>query len=193
MANVSTTASVSRGNATRASGSSSSSLPGSRQNDGRASSATAGTTPLSDTDINNELLFKYGGMALGALLALKIIFTALNILSILVLPLVYLYLASNCPSNDTFDAKKELKRVMRGAHLPEEHQPKGFFEQGLNRLAASVTTELATSLGYEISMTDCFGAAKMATVKVPVANAEYYWIGVVGKWRYIGQREIPGN
>ena len=70
---------------------------------------------------------------------------------------------------------------MRGAHLPEEHQPKGFFEQGLNRLAASVTTELATSLGYEISMTDCFGAGKMATVKVPVANAEYYWIGIVGK------------
>jgi len=70
---------------------------------------------------------------------------------------------------------------MRGAHLPEEQQPKGFFEQGLNRLAASVTAELATSLGYEIGITDYAGMAKMASVKVPVAGAEYYWVGIVGK------------
>ena len=30
----------------------------------------------------------------------------------------------------------------KGAHLPEESQPKGFFESGLNRIAASITTEL---------------------------------------------------
>mmetsp|Transcript_26629 Transcript_26629/g.57259 ORF Transcript_26629/g.57259 Transcript_26629/m.57259 type:complete len:287 (-) Transcript_26629:550-1410(-) len=161
-----------------------------RSSSSRASSTTA-TTPISDAD--NQLLIQYGLMALGALLVLKIIFTALNILSILLIPLIYLYASGNCPSNDTFDAKKELKRVMRGAHLPEENQPKGFFEQGFNRLAASVTTELATSLGYEISITDFVGAAKMASVKVPVANAEYYWVGIFGKWRFIGQREIPGR
>eukprot|EP00578_Thalassiosira_sp_NH16_P012221 CAMPEP_0181118134 /NCGR_PEP_ID=MMETSP1071-20121207/22907_1 /TAXON_ID=35127 /ORGANISM="Thalassiosira sp., Strain NH16" /LENGTH=289 /DNA_ID=CAMNT_0023202595 /DNA_START=8 /DNA_END=877 /DNA_ORIENTATION=+ len=177
---VSTTSSVS-GSQRRASSSSGMS----------SSAARSATTPLSDA--NNELLLKYGLAALGALVALKIIFAALNILSIILLPVAFLYACSNCPTNDSFDAKRELKRVMRGAHLPEEHQPKGFFEQKFNRLAASVTAELATSLGYEIGMTDFVGAAKMAAVKVPVASAEYYWIGILGKWRYIGQREITGN
>jgi len=185
---TSTTASAARGGG---SSSSSSSLSGSRQTRDRSSSSSASTTGMQQqiSDVNNELILQYGGMALGALVILKIISSALNFLSILVLPLLYFYAAANCPSNESFEAKRELKRVMRGAHLPEEHQPKGFFEQGLNRLAASVTAELATSLGYEIRINDYFGAAKVAAVKVPVAGAEYYWIGVVGKWRYIGQRE----
>eukprot|EP00584_Thalassiosira_punctigera_P009832 CAMPEP_0172532540 /NCGR_PEP_ID=MMETSP1067-20121228/5557_1 /TAXON_ID=265564 ORGANISM="Thalassiosira punctigera, Strain Tpunct2005C2" /NCGR_SAMPLE_ID=MMETSP1067 /ASSEMBLY_ACC=CAM_ASM_000444 /LENGTH=283 /DNA_ID=CAMNT_0013317071 /DNA_START=71 /DNA_END=919 /DNA_ORIENTATION=+ len=180
MANVSAASSTSgatRGSAA-ARGSSSSSSSGSRRN--RSGGAPPSEPHLSD--INNELLLQYGLMALGALVALKIIFAALNVLSILVLPLLYLYACSNVPSNESFDAKKELKRVMRGAHLPEERQPQGFFEQGLNRLAASVTAELATSLGYEMSVTDYLGAAKLASVKVPVAGAEYYWVGIVGKW-----------
>ena len=51
-------------------------------------------------------------------------------------------------------AKKELKRVLRGEHLPENHvdKPKGFFDQALSRINATVTTELATGLGYEVSM-----------------------------------------
>ena len=162
-----------------------------------SSSSTARTTTarprVNDDTANNELLIQYGLMVLGALILLKILYAALNILSILVLPIIYLYASANCPSHDTFDAKKELKRVMRGAHLPEECQPKGFFEQGFNRLAASVTTELATSLGYEIQQTDYFGACRLACVKVAVAGYEYYWIGLMNKWRYIGQREIPGR
>lgn len=154
----------------------------SRRNHSRAqqqhSTNTLSTTTISDA--NNQLLIQYCLVALGILLALKIIFSALNVLAIFLLPVFYLYAAANCPTNNTFDAKKELKRVMRGEHLPEESKPKGFLEQGLNRLAASVTTELATSLGYEVSLTDCFGAAKLACVKVPVANAEYYWIGILG-------------
>ena len=176
MANVSSITSA--GSQQHGSASRSSSSSGSRQ---RRSSARAETPSLSDE--NNQLLLQYGLMALGALIVLKIIFTALNVLSIIVLPAIYFYASANCPSNETFDAKKELKRVMRGEHLPEEHQPKGFFEQGLNRLAASVTTELATSLGYEISMTDFLGAAKLAAVKVPVASAEYYWVGIFGMLR----------
>lgn len=139
-------------------------------------------------------------MALGALLLLKIISALLSSLTILLLlPLLYLYATTtNRPPNaETFDAKRELKRVMRGAHLPEaahrRRRPEGFFERGFNRLAASVTTELATSLGYEVGVTDYFGAARTAAVKVPAAGAEYYWLGVFGKWRFIGQREIAGN
>lgn len=223
MANVSTTSVASAA----ARSSSSSSMRGSSRQSSRSTSSatTAQSAPL--TNVNNELIIQYGLMTLGALLVLKIISSAINLLTILLIPVLYLYASANCPSNDTFDAKKELKRVMRGAHLPKEQQPKGFFEQKLNRFAASVTTELATSLGYEISMTDFAGAAKMAAVKVPVASAEYYWLGVfgknikqllplsvflecnslslfaccndtvllctVGKWRYIGQREIPSK
>lgn len=160
-----------------------------------SSSRRNNTTAIPDNPregMNNELLIQYGFMATGAVVVLKIIVTAFNFLSILMLPLLYFYACQNCPSNDTFDAKRELKRVMRGAHLPEEQQPKGFFEQGLNRLAASITTEVATSLGYELTITECFGAAKLSSVRVPVAGFDYYWVGVLGKWRYVGQWEIPG-
>ena len=158
----------------------------------RSSSSTTSSSSNEIIDtISNELLIQYGIMAIGALLILKLIFTALNMIILFALPVIYLYASANCPSNDTFDAKKELKRVMRGAHLPEEHQPKGFFEKGLNKLTASITTEIATSLGYEIRINDYFGIAKMASVKVPVSGYSYYWIGIFDRWRYMGQREIP--
>lgn len=152
-----------------------------RQDNSRATPDLSNIATTTLSDANNEVLIQYFIIALGILLALKIIYSALNVLAIFLVPVVYLYAAANCPTNNTFDAKKELKRVMRGAHLPEEQKPKGFFEQGLSRLAASVTTELATSLGYDISLTDVLGAAKLACVKVPVANAEFYWMGIFGK------------
>ncbi len=157
-----------------------------RQNNRATSAFNNGTPTLSDA--NNELLIQYFLIALGILLVLKIIFSALNILAIFLVPVLYLYAAANCPTNTTFDAKKELKRVMRGAHLPEDQKPKGFFEQGISRLAASVSTELATSLGYEVSLTDMLGAAKLACVNVPVANAEFYWMGIFGKNTLYNQR-----
>lgn len=98
------------------------------------------TNPLLSNNIDNEMILQYGIMVFGALLLLKIIVNALSSLVFLLLPFLYFYAASTCPTTDSFDPKKELKRVMRGAHLPEEQQPKGFFEQGLNRLAASIST-----------------------------------------------------
>lgn len=148
------------------------------------------TNPLLSNNIDNEMILQYGIMAFGGLLLLKIIVNALSSLVFLLLPFLYFYAASTCPTTDSFDAKKELKRVMRGAHLPEEQQPKGFFEQGLNRLAASISTEIATSLGFEVRMTEYFGVAKMSVVEVPVAGFEYYWIGAINRWQYIGQREL---
>jgi len=160
----------------------------------RSSSSTTSSSSNEIIDtISNELLIQYGLMAIGALLILKLIFTALNMIILFALPVIYLYASANCPSNDTFDAKKELKRVMRGAHLPEEHQPKGFIEKSLTKLTASITTEIATSLGYEIRINDYFGIAKMACVTVQFAGYEYYWIGIFDRWRYMGQREIPTN
>ena len=163
-----------------------------RSSSSTSSSSTTEANQIIDT-ISNDLLIQYGLMAIGALLILKLIFTALNMIILFALPVIYLYASANCPSNDTFDAKKELKRVMRGAHLPEEHQPKGYFEKGLAKVTASITTEIATSLGYEIRINDYFGLAKMASVKVPVSGYSYYWIGIFDRWRYMGQREIPTN
>ena len=60
----------------------------------------------------------------------------------------------NCPANDTFDAKKELKRVLRGQHLPEGHQDKpagDWLSRTVARVTASVAAEAATALGYEVS------------------------------------------
>ena len=55
------------------------------------------------------------------------------------------------------------------------------------------SSEIATSLGYEVRMTEYFGVAKMSVVKVPVAGFEYYWIGVINRWQYIGQRELKNK
>ena len=162
-----------------------------------SSSAAAYNAPPTNnnplSNIDNENLLQYGIMGLAALVVLKIVVNALSNLAFLLLPLLYFYASSNCPSSESFDAKKELKRVMRGAHLPEQQQPKGWLEQKLNRLAASVSTELATSLGYEVRMTDYFGVARMSAVKVPVVGCEFYWIGIVNRWQYIGQRELRNN
>ena len=186
MADVASTMSA-MGSMAASSSMTSSSASGSRRSASGAtrsqSSSTSGagtpSSPLSDAE--NEQLVKYGLMAVGGLVALKILASAMNLLSILLLPLLYLYACTNCPPMQSFDAKRELKRVMRGAHLPEERQPGGFFERGLNRLVASATAELATSLGYEVEVTEFAGAARMAAVKVPVAGAQYYWIGVFGE------------
>jgi hypothetical protein len=85
-----------------------------------------------------------------------------------------------------FDAKKELKRVSRGEHLPETHpdKPKGVLEAMAARVAASVATELVTLPGYEVSMTNLAGAAIVATVTVP-AKTEFYWVGAFDKWYYV--------
>eukprot|EP00339_Tiarina_fusa_P006201 CAMPEP_0116999352 /NCGR_PEP_ID=MMETSP0472-20121206/2087_1 /TAXON_ID=693140 ORGANISM="Tiarina fusus, Strain LIS" /NCGR_SAMPLE_ID=MMETSP0472 /ASSEMBLY_ACC=CAM_ASM_000603 /LENGTH=270 /DNA_ID=CAMNT_0004698745 /DNA_START=61 /DNA_END=872 /DNA_ORIENTATION=+ len=107
--------------------------------------------------------------------------------------LLYLYMLQTCPSMRSFDAKKELKRVLRGHHLPEDHpdKPKGFFEDLAARVAASVTAELATFPGYEMTMTPFGGAAILVEVRVPTAKTTCYWVGAFGKWHYVHSREIP--
>ncbi|KAL7464944.1 hypothetical protein ACHAXS_005278 [Conticribra weissflogii] len=157
-----------------------------RGNDATNRPPTGGIDDLL-ANISNDKMVQYAFLALGGLVALKMIFSVLlgGGLGIVLLPVLYYYALQHCPSSESFDAKRELKRVMRGTHLPEDQQPKGFFEQGLNRLAASISTELATSLGYECEITDYFGAAKMAFVRVPVAGADFYWIGIFGELHWV--------
>lgn len=145
------------------------------------------------SDQQNRAIIYLGVALIGATIFLKVVASALFMIWILAFPLAFLYGIQTCPTNASFDAKKELKRVMRGHNLPEDHpdKPKGWLAENLARVAATVTTELATGLsGYEIEMWDLAGAAKVATVRVPSINAECYWVGAFGRWTYVMQREI---
>jgi len=144
---------------------------------------------------NMALVYSVGGIVAATAL-LKVVMSALFVVWILAFPLVYLYGVQTCPTHASFDAKRELKRVMRGHQLPEDHpdKPKGWLAENLARVAATVTTELATGLsGYEVEMWDVVGAARVATVRVASINAECVWIGWFGRWTYVYQREIEPN
>jgi hypothetical protein len=149
--------------------------------------------PISDEQ--NKELIKYAAMFVGGSIVLRAAFASLFVVYVVALPLLYLYALSTCPSPQSFDGKKELKRVLRGHHLPESHpdKPKGFFEGLAARVAASVTTELATLPGYELSMLPLAGAAIVTTVTVPTAKMEYYWVGAFDKWYYVTSRELPNS
>eukprot|EP00978_Attheya_sp_CCMP212_P009829 scaffold23424_cov57-Attheya_sp.AAC.1 len=137
-------------------------------------------------------LLQYAAGAILSSILLKVVFQAMFYVYIVALPLVYLYCVQTCPSNESFDAKKELKRVLRGHHLPENHpdKPKGFLTNALNRVQATVATEVATGLGYE----NILGAFTIAFVNVTSVERDLFWIGILGEWRYLYQREsIPAT
>jgi hypothetical protein len=89
----------------------------------------------------------------GSAVAIKIAYQAMFVVYVVAFPVVYLYAVKTCPSNESFDAKKELKRVMRGYHLPDNDpsKPKGFIGETLARVQAAATAEVAMAPGYEIT------------------------------------------
>lgn len=124
----------------------------------------------------------YGMAAIGAAVVYRVLLQQLALLFLL-LPVAYFYLLANCPSVESFDAKKELKRILRGHHLPENHpeKPKGFLSETFARIQATVATELATMPGYEIQMTDVASVAILAVARVPAVETEYYWVGAANR------------
>jgi hypothetical protein len=139
-----------------------------------------------------EKLIQYAILIVGGLLALKLLQRALqNFVVWLLLPLIYLYAVSTRPSPESLDIKKELKRVLRGHHLPDNHpdKPSGWWRETVARISASVTTEIATGLGYEVQWLDCAQAAHLVTVRVPAAERDFYWLGIFHKWYYVYSQE----
>jgi hypothetical protein len=138
-----------------------------------------------------EMYLKYALIAIVGMVVIRALAVS-SVVFVLAFPLLYLYGVTTCPPMDSFDPKKELKRVLRGQHLPDDHpsKPKGMLEQWAARITASVTTELATFPGYEISMMPIAGAAIWTEVKVPTANLQAYWVGANHRWYYVGSREI---
>ena len=144
------------------------------------------------SDEQNMQLLKYVGIGLVGVMVLKVILNSLVMIYVAMIPFLAFYAIQTCPTAESFEAKKEIKRVMRGHHLPNDHpnKPKGYFEQMAARVAATVTTELATMPGYEISMATFGGLAIMTTVTIPTVKIEYYWIGAFGRWFYVYNREL---
>lgn len=146
------------------------------------------------TDGQNGELLKWGAYVIGAAIAIRI-FAELAVasifgLSLLLLP-VAVYASLTVPTVNSFDAKKELKRVLRGEHLSEDNpeKPKGWFQKAAAKISASVMTEIAASAGYEVTITDLVGLALFAKVTLHSNNLECFWIGAFDKWWYVYQRE----
>ena len=176
----------------------SSSFPGNGRTTGGTTAAGSGNSNPEEpilSDFEQMELVKYALMFLGISAAIKAIFSVLAVFYVVAFPLLYFYMLGNCPKEDSFDAKKELKRVLRGKHLPETHpdKPKGFLERAAARIAASVATEISTLPGYELEMLNLGGAAIVVTMKIPTSNLICYWIGAMGKWNYVTSRKIPSN
>lgn len=144
------------------------------------------------SDEENEKLIKYALIGICALSVLKMLRNIFGLVYFMVFPLIVLYSMQNPTTNESFDAKKELKRVLRGAHLPENdpNKPKDWLSEQFARAKASVATEVATSLGHEVSFINVAGVVTFATVTVTVMEMEFYWIGIFGKWKYVFQRSI---
>ncbi|GKZ01522.1 hypothetical protein MPSEU_001102800 [Mayamaea pseudoterrestris] len=156
-----------------------------RSNFSSSNASNNSSIPFSPDE--NKQLLQYAAIAVGAAIFLKILLSSLSGLLILILPAAYVYCVLNCPSEDSFDIKQQLKRVMRGQHLPETHpdKPKGFFSETLARFQATVATELSTSLGYNLNMINVINAALVANVHVPSIEREFYWLGVNNHWYYL--------
>ena len=133
---------------------------------------------------------KYATIGVGSCVACKILADVLGegLLFLLVLPGIYAYGLQTCPANSTFDAKKEVKRVLRGHHLPDDHPAKprkgNFLEEWTAKISASVATEVsAVAGGYSTDIAPLLGGcAKHASVTLPTLGLTCEWIGFNDTW-----------
>lgn len=160
----------------------------------KAPTSDAKEEPVIVIDEQNGHIYALA-IAAASAFAFQAMFSAIFAVYVVMFPVMYLYAVQTCPSNRSFDAKRELKRVLRGDHLAEDdpNKPRGFFQRAMAKTRATVATELSTGMGYEITMYNMLGACTLAAVRVPAADTDCFWIGAFGKWRYIGQRQIPDD
>lgn len=143
------------------------------------------------SEAEKQLYMRYAKMGIGSWIAFKVLSQIMgegSVLFFLVLPGVYAYGLQSCPDNATFDAKKEVKRVLRGHHLPENHPSKprkgNFLEEWTAKISASVATEVgAAAGGYSIEIAPLLGGVvKHTTVTLPTLNLTCEWIGCNNSW-----------
>ncbi|KAL7552245.1 hypothetical protein ACHAWF_015473 [Thalassiosira exigua] len=81
------------------------------------------TDPAADQPPPSELA-TIGLTLLGTFIAARCLAVISRLATALAAPAMGFYLFSTCPTSDSFDGKKELKRVLRGEKLPEDHPDK---------------------------------------------------------------------
>ena len=147
------------------------------------------------SDAQNRDLVMYGGAAVVSAVLFRMLASSISSLSILLVPIGFFYLLSTCPIAESFDAKRELKRILRGHHLPEDHpdKPRGILSETIARIQASVTAEIATLPGYEVTMVPIAGAALIVCVRVPSVEKDFYWIGAAKRWTYFYEINIRND
>ena len=83
---------------------------------------------------------------------------------------------STCPTNETFEAKKELKRVLRGYYKSDADpsKPKNFLEKALAKVNATVEAEAAALAGCNVEI-----IVSAYELFVGIASCRcYFWIRV---------------
>lgn len=148
---------------------------------------TASNEPAVSDETNQQIL-TYGMAIFAAVAVLRLIFSSFTIILLPVFGIMYL----TCPTDESFDAKKELKRVYRGQHLPEDdpNKPKSWLEKAAAKVAATVVAETTTALGYTLTFIHASGFFTVAKVKLDAAELEYYWIGCLNKWSFAMSRDL---
>lgn len=133
-------------------------------------------------------IFNWLGTAICGVLFLRLLVAARTPWAAL-FPLLYMYGVMTCPKRDSFDTKKELKRVLRGHHLAADdpRKPQSFLGSMASRAAASVVTESVTMLtGYRRLFWSLGAAAWLVTLDFPDMDGKFYvWIGFGGTWYYV--------
>ena len=139
----------------------------------------------------NKQLLQFALSLVAVAVAVKLLAAALFGLPLFAV-LILFYACQTVPSNSSFNAKKELKRVLRGDNLPADSpdKPRTWLEQTVANVKATVATEISTSLGYELTLMSLGGFATIACVRVPAAQVDCYWLGAFGRWQYITMKEI---
>jgi len=118
------------------------------------------------------------------------LFQYMFVLFVLFGPALLVCAWQTCPSNNSFDAKKELKKVMRGDNDPNQ-KPAGMFERTFRNARANVGAELAAFAGYQQTMANFSGVFSVATLRLPAMDTDCFWLGAFGKWTFLFSREIP--
>jgi len=164
-----------------------------RANNVERASRISTSTQNKSNNMDQELVYK---IVFLSMLAYSLLRLVTSFIYFVVIPGFICYLLQTCPVVDSFEPKVEMKRVLRGDNLPENHPNKpssSFLSQTFARVKASVSTEIATSLGYEVSLQTFYGLFIIANVRVQSMNSDLYWIGALDKWTFVYQRDLTST
>lgn len=107
----------------------------------------------------------------------------------------YFLLKNTVPADESFDAKRMLKKVLRKEDLPEAHpeKPKGWLGKVAARAMSSITGEALAAAGFTVDITDVAGIAKVARVHLEMTETTCTWVGAFKKWHYVCQQDKVGR